>query len=361
MIIGIPKEIMAHEGRVAITPKGVKKINELGHKVIIQSQAGKGSGYSDEDFSNAGATIEQDAKTIYEADIVMKVKEPKPEEQELLKQDGAIFAYLHLPPNPTLTNALKDKNMIAIAYEGVQLENGDRPALRPMSDVAGKTAVLEGFHYLRQEQGGKGILPENAKIVILGASGIVGRAAANTALALGASVIGLDLENNLLPNTEKYTAEISTPENIAQAVKSADLVIGGVAIPGGKATKLVSKEMVESMEPGSVIVDVAIDEGGCIETSRPTTHDDPIFVENGIIHYCVRNMPGVVPQTSTPALTKETLPYILKICEKGITKALLENPALIKGVHIYQGKITNKKLSQDLEQEYTPIEELVKE
>ena len=347
---------------MAITPEGVKKISELGHKVIIQTLAGKESGYSDEDFLNAGGFIEVEPKAIYQADMVVKVKEPQKEEYELLKENGILFAFLHLPPNPELTNVLKEKKIIGIAYEGIQLKTGERPILRVMSQVAGKTAVLEGIHFLRKEQGGKGILPENAKVVILGGGGIVGKAATQIARALNASVIALDLPGKLPPSSDtslNYVTEISTPKNIEKAIKSADLVVGAVAIPGGKAEKLVSKKLVASMEPGSVIVDVAIDEGGCVETSRPTNHDNPVFIEQGIIHYCVKNMPGVVPRTSTPALTDTTLPYILKICEKGLKKCVLENPALKKGIHVYQGEITNQKLAETLKEKYTPIEELL--
>ncbi len=344
---------------MAITPEGVKKLTEAGCKVVIQTKAGKESGYTDQDFSNVGGFIETEPKTIYQSDMVVKVKEPQKEEYELLKQDGILFAFLHLPPNPELTNVLKEKKIIGIAYEGIQLKQGERPILRVMSQVAGKTAVLEGIHYLRKENGGKGILPENAKVVILGGGGIVGKAATQVARALGSSIIALDLPGKLPSASENYVTEISTPKNIQKAVKTADLVVGAVAIPGGKAEKLVSKELVASMEPGSVIVDVAIDEGGCIETSRPTRHDNPVFIEQGVIHYCVKNMPGVVPRTSTPALTKTTLPYILKICEKGLKKCVLENQALTKGIHIYQGQITNQKLAETLKEKYTPIEDLL--
>ena len=293
--------------------------------------------------------------------MVVKVKEPQKQEYELLKENGVLFAFLHLPANPELTQILKEKKIIGIAYEGIQLEKGERPVLRPMSEVAGKTAVLEGFHYLRKENGGKGILPENAKVVVLGGAGIVGQAATQVARALKASVIALDLPGKLAARqSENYTTQISTPENIEKAVKTADLVIGAVAIPGTAAVKLVSKKLVSSMEPGSVIVDVAIDEGGCVETSKPTEHDNPVFIEQGVIHYCVKNMPGVVPRTSTPALTKITLPYILEICSKGVKRAILENPVLLKGIHIYQGKITNQKLAETLGEKYVRIEQLMK-
>ena len=345
MTIGIPKEIMKYEGRVAVLPDGVKKVVELGHTVLIQSSAGEQSGYTDDDFSNAGAEIKPDSQSIYQADMIVKVKEPLEQEYELLKENSILFAFLHLPANPKLLEILKQKNITAIAYEGIELENKTRPLLGPMSDIAGKSAVLEGMHYLRKENGGKGVLPDDAKVVILGAAGIVGQGAFQYAKAMNASIIALDLPGKLESiQTEKYTTQISTPENIEKAIKQADLVIGAIAIPGAKAQKLVSKELVSQMEPGSVIADVAIDEGGCVETSRPTTQDNPVFTEHGVIHYCVKNIPGTVPRTSTPRLTEATLPYMLEIIDKGLEKAVSENPALSAGVYIHQGKITNENL-----------------
>lgn len=360
MTIGIPKEIMKYEGRVGITPNGVKKIVEQGHKVLIQSNAGEQSGYTDDDFKNAGAEIKTDAQSIYQADMAVKVKEPLEEEYELLKQNSILFAFVHLPANPKLLEILIQKNITTIAYEGIELENKTRPILSPMSDVAGKSAVLEGMHYLRKENGGKGVLPDDAKVVILGAAGIVGQGAIQYAKAMNAEIIALDLPGKLEQiQTDKYTTQISTPENIEKAVKSADLVIGAIAIPGAKAQKLVSKKLISQMEPGSVIVDVAIDEGGCVETSHPTTQDNPVFTEQGIIHYCVKNIPGTVPHTSTSRLTEATLPYLLEIISKGFEKAISENPALMTGVYIHQGKITNLKLAETFEKEYTPIKTLI--
>jgi alanine dehydrogenase len=357
MIIGIPKEIMKYEGRVAITPDGVKKVVEAGHKVLIQSDAGEQSGYTDDDFTNAGAEIKADAQSIYQADMIVKVKEPLEQEYELLKQNSILFAFVHLPANPKLLEILIEKNITAIAYEGIELENKKRPLLGPMSDVAGKSAVLEGMHYLRKENGGKGVLPDDAKVVILGAAGIVGQGAVQYAKALNSSIIALDLPGKLEAiQTDKYTTQISTPENIEKAIKWADLVIGAIAIPGAKAQKLVSKELVSQMEPGSVIADVAIDEGGCVETSHPTTQDNPVFTEQGIIHYCVKNIPGTVPRTSTPKLTEATLPYILEIVNNAFEKAISKNPALMTGTYIHQGKITNEKLAETFGKKYTPIQ-----
>ena len=333
MIIGIPKEIMKQEGRVGITPKGVKTLVEAGHKVIIESLAGKESGYNDEDFSEAGAYLKVEPRCIYQAELVVKVKEPQREEYKLLKENGILFAFLHLPANPKLVKVLQKKKITGIAYEGVQLENGERPILRTMSEVAGDRSIKEGMRYLKRDK-------KSVTVVILGAAGAVGQAAAKTAQTFGASIIALDLPGKLKSyQSDNYRTAISTPENIQKAIKEADLLVGAVAIPGSKATKLVSREMVSSMKKGSVIVDVAIDEGGCVETSRATYHDNPIFVEEGVIHYCVKNMPGAVPKISTSALTAATLPYILEITNKGLEKAIKENPALARGIHVYQGEL----------------------
>jgi alanine dehydrogenase len=354
MIIGIPKEIMEHEGRVGITPQGVMVLTGLGHKTIIQSQAGKESGYSDEDFLKSGALIEAKSQLVYQADLVIKVKEPQEEEYQLLRENGIIFAFLHLPANPKLVKVLKEKNITAIAYEGIQLENGERPILRPMSEVAGEVAIRKGIDYLKKPV-------KDIRVVILGAAGVVGKTAAKTAQTMGASVIALDLPGKLPKiQSDKYLTEISTAENIWKALKEADLLIGAVAIPGERAKKLVSRKMVSSMKPGSVIVDVAIDEGGCIETSRPTSHKNPTFLEEGVIHYCVKNIPGAIPKVSTPRLTSATLPYILEIAKKGLVRSLKENLPLARGIHIYRGKITNPKLAQLFNEKYTPLETLIR-
>jgi len=336
---------MKHEGRVGATPQGVKAMVSAGQKVIIQSQAGQASGYQDSDYSQAGASIKDSLQQIYLADMVVKVKEPLVEEYGLLKDGGIIFTFLHLPANPKLVEVLLQKQMAGIAYEGVQLENGRRPILQEMSKIAGNRGVVEGFKYLKKE-------PKDSAVVVLGGAGVVGQAAIEKAKSLGANVIALDIAGKGF--------EISTPENISKKVKEADLLIGAVAIPGSGAPKLVSRQIVASMKPGSVIVDVAIDEGGCIETSRPTSHENPTFIEEGVIHYCVKNIPGAVPEISTPALAEATFPYILEIAEKGLEKTIKENPALTKGVHTYQGKITNQNLAETFNKEYTPLETLLK-
>jgi alanine dehydrogenase len=353
MIIGTPKEIMEQEGRVGIAPKGVKVLTKLGHKIIIQSQAGKESGYTDQDFLKSGALIEAKPQLVYQADLVVKVKEPQEEEYQLLKENGIIFAFLHLPANSNLVKILKEKKITAVAYEGVQLENGERPILCPMSRVAGEMAIRRGINYLKKPV-------KDIKVVILGAAGVVGKTAAKTAQILGSSVIALDLPGKLPKiQSDKYLTEISTTENILRAIKKADLLIGAVATPGERAKKLVSRKMVSLMKPGSVIVDVAIDEGGCVKTSRPTSHKNPFFLEEGVIHYCVKNIPGAVPKISTPPLTSATLPYVLEIANKGLIRSLKENPALAKGVHIYKGKITNPKLAQAFNEKYSSLETLL--
>lgn len=320
MIIGVPKEIMIGEGRVAATPEGVEILVKNGHQVLVGSSAGKSSGFSDDDFLKAGAVIENNPALIYQADLVVKIKEPQEKEYPLLKERGIIFAFLHLPANPELVKVIQEKGITAIAYENIRLENGQRPILKPMSKIAGERAVREGMVYLEKN-------PRDIKVAVLGAAGSVGQSAIKTAQELGASITALDLPGK--------GVKIATPDNIQAALKEADLFIGAVAIPGKGAPKLVTRKMVASMKLGSVIVDVAIDEGGCIETSRPTTHDKPTFLTGGVIHYCVKNMPGAVPKISTPALTSATFPYILEIANKGVKEAAKENPALAKGINIY--------------------------
>lgn len=356
MLVGVPKEIMQCEGRVALTPEGVGALKKANQKVLIQTQAGKESGFEDKDFLGARAEIKEQASDIYQADLVIKIKEPQEKEYELLKEGGILFAFLHLPANPRLIKILQDKKMTAIAYEGIQIESGKRPVLSAMSEIAGKIAIQVGAHYLRKENGGKGTLINQAKVIILGGGGTVGQAATKDALSLGAKVIAFDLPGKFPSiNSASYQTEHSNPETIGKAIQEADLVVGAVAFPGQKAKKLVTRKMVASMEPGSVIVDVAIDEGGCIETSRPTTHQNPVFIEEGIIHYAVKNMPGAVPRSSTPALVKETLPYLLEISQKGLEKAIKENQGLAQGVYLYQGKITNQDIAQIAREKYYPL------
>lgn len=360
MIIGVPKEIMAHEGRVGITPHGVKILVGGGHEVIIERGAGEKSGYSDKDFLEAGAQIKNSSQEIYQADLVVKVKEPQEQEFAFLKKGGIIFAFLHLPANPRLTAVLREKNMIGLTYEGIQLDNGERPALAPMSKIAGQMAVEKGLYYLRHRLAAA--RTKKAIVMVLGGAGVVGQAAVNSAKKNKrvSMVIALDLPGKLKPaQRHNYQTAVSDARNIGKFIKEVDLLIGAVAIPGGRAEKLVSEKMVASMKKGSVIVDVAIDESGCVETSKPTTHDNPTFTVHGVVHYCVKNMPGAVPKKSTPALTKATLPYLLEIAEKGAEKALKENSALAKGAHVFRGKITNQRLAEVFSEQYTPLGSLL--
>lgn len=357
MRIGVPKEIKNSEFRVGLVPAGVRAFSETGHQVFVQSSAGEGSGIHDEEYAKAGATMLSAGKDVYDsAEMIIKVKEPLPEEYPLLKEDQSLFTYLHLAPAPELTRALMERKCIAIAYETIQLENGSLPLLNPMSEVAGRIAPQVGAHYLEKTHGGRGVLlggvpgVERGKVTIIG-GGVVGSNAAKIAVGLGATVYVLDTNQQRLAYLDDIfgstiTTLMSNQENIARLVSDSDLVIGAVLIPGARAPGLVTSEMISSMPLGSVVVDVAIDQGGCFETSRPTTHQDPIYVESGVIHYCVANIPGVVGRTSTFALTNVTLPCALEIANKGLKRAIRENTALAKGVNIYKGAITHHGVAE---------------
>lgn len=357
MRIGVPKEIKNSEFRVGLVPAGVRAFSETGHQVFVQSSAGEGSGIHDEEYAKAGATMLSTGKDVYDrAEMIIKVKEPLPEEYPLLKEDQSLFTYLHLAPAPELTRALMERKCIAIAYETIQLENGSLPLLNPMSEVAGRIAPQVGAHYLEKTHGGRGVLlggvpgVERGKVTIIG-GGVVGSNAAKIAVGLGATVYVLDTNQQRLAYLDDIfgstiTTLMSNQENIARLVSDSDLVIGAVLIPGARAPGLVTSEMISSMPLGSVVVDVAIDQGGCFETSRPTTHQDPIYVESGVIHYCVANIPGVVGRTSTFALTNVTLPCALEIANKGLKRAIRENTALAKGVNIYKGAITHHGVAE---------------
>ncbi|MFZ5591051.1 MAG: alanine dehydrogenase, partial [Bacillota bacterium] len=336
MIIGVPKEIKSNENRVAITPAGVQAMVKAGHKVVIENNAGVGSGISNEDYIAAGAEIlATPAEVFAAADMIMKVKEPLPPEYGLFKEGQVLFTYLHLAPEPELTRALLDKKVVGIAYETIQLPNGSLPLLTPMSEVAGRMAVQIGAQFLEKHNGGLGILLGGvpgvppAKVTIIG-GGVVGTNAAKIALGMGADVTILDLNANRLRYLDdifgsRIKTLMSNSYNIAAAVKEADLLIGAVLIPGARAPKLVTEEMVKQMKPGSVIVDVAIDQGGSIETvDRVTTHAEPTYIKHGVVHYSVANMPGAVARTSTFALTNVTLPYALKLANKGYRAAIKE-------------------------------------
>ncbi|MDX8366443.1 alanine dehydrogenase [Cytobacillus sp. IB215665] len=356
MRVGIPKEIKTSESRVALTPAGVLHLTRAGHKVFIESGAGLQSGFFDELYIEAGAEIVESAKTAWECDMVMKVKEPLTEEYHYFYEGLIIFTYLHLATNRELTEALAEKKVVAIAYETVQMEDKTLPLLTPMSEVAGRMATQIGAQFLEKSKGGKGVLlggvpgVKRGKVTIIG-GGVVGTNAAKIAIGLGANVSIIDVNPNRLRELDDIFGTsiqtlMSDPYTIGQAVLDSDLVIGAVLIPGAKAPKLVSSEMVRMMEERSVIVDVAIDQGGIFETTdRVTTHKDPTYVTHGVVHYAVGNMPGAVPRTSTIALTNVTIPYAVNIASKGYKLACLDCPALLKGVNAAGGFITYKEVA----------------
>ncbi|MEC0710781.1 alanine dehydrogenase [Bacillus haynesii] len=368
MIIGIPKEIKNNENRVAITPAGVVALKKSGHQVLIEQGAGLGSGFEDADYKAAGAEILVEAKDVWgKADMVMKVKEPISSEYGYFRKGLVLFTYLHLAAEPKLAKALVDSGVTAIAYETVEV-NRTLPLLTPMSEVAGRMASQIGAQFLEKSKGGKGILlsgvpgVKRGKVTIIG-GGVVGTNAAKIAVGLGADVTLIDLSAERLRQLDDQFGKdiqtlMSNPLNIAEAVKDSDLVIGAVLIPGAKAPKLVTEEMIQSMSPGSVVVDVAIDQGGIIETvDKITTHDDPTYTKHGVVHYAVANMPGAVPRTSTIGLTNVTMPYALQIANKGVEQAVAENQALALGVNVANGSITYKAVARDLGYEYVTVED----
>ncbi len=359
MKIGVPKEIINNENRVAMTPSGVLSLKEGGHELYIETGAGIGSGFSDQQYREAGAQIVSTAEEAWTKDMVMKVKEPLPEEYKYLREGLILFTYLHLAAEPELTKVLLEKKIVSIAYETVQLDNGSLPLLTPMSEVAGRMAAQIGAQFLEKPYGGKGILlagipgVQRAKVTVIG-GGVVGMNAAKVAVGLGADVTIIDLNPDRLRELDDIFGSslktvMSNPFNIAQAITESDLVIGAVLIPGSKAPKLVTEEMVKAMAQGSVIVDVAIDQGGIFETSdRISTHDNPTYKKHGVLHYSVANMPGAVPRTSTIGLTNVTIPYALQIANKGYKGASLQNRALLKGINTMEGHVTNKGVADSL-------------
>ncbi|WP_409304448.1 alanine dehydrogenase [Peribacillus sp. SCS-155] len=370
MRIGVPKEIKNNENRVAITPAGVTAFVKAGHEVLVEKEAGAGSGFTNDSYMEAGAVIVETASDVWqEADMILKVKEPIQSEYKYFRKGLILFTYLHLAADPELTKALKDSEVIAIAYETVSV-NHTLPLLTPMSEVAGRMAAQIGAQFLEKPKGGKGILlsgvpgVKRGKVTIIG-GGVVGTNAAKVAIGLGADVTIIDLSPDRLRQLDDIfgngiTTLISNPYNIAQAVAESDLVIGAVLIPGAKAPKLITAEMVKSMSAGSVIVDVAIDQGGIFETvDKITTHDNPTYVKHGVVHYAVANMPGAVPQTSTIALTNVTVPYALQIANKGLHTALRESAALAKGLNVAFGDITFEAVARDLGYQYVTAEEVL--
>lgn len=370
MLVGVPKEIKNNENRVAITPAGVAALVNAGHQVIIEQEAGTGSGIANQDYIAAGATILDSAQEVFgRAEMIMKVKEPLQPEYDLLRPGQILFTYLHLAPEPELTKALLKNNIVGIAYETIQLENGSLPLLTPMSEVAGRMAVQVGAQYLEKPKGGKGILLGGvpgvpaADVVIIG-GGVVGTNAAKIAIGMGAQVTIIDRCADRLRYLDdlwggRITTLISNSFNIERAVRYADLLIGAVLVPGAKAPHLVTEEMVKQMKPGSVIVDVAIDQGGSVETiDRVTTHSNPVYEKYGVIHYAVANMPGAVARTSTYALTNATLPYAMELANKGFERAVRENKALALGVNTLKGKLTYRAVADALNLPYTVLQEV---
>ena len=370
MIIGVPKEIKAQENRVAITPAGVDSFAKAGHQVYIETKAGLGSGFTDEEYIGAGAKILATPKEVFDiADMIIKVKEPLPAEYGLLRENQILFTYLHLAPDPEQTEALLKQKVIGIAYETVELANHALPLLSPMSEVAGRMAVQVGARLLEKTLEGRGILMggvpgvEPAHVAVVG-GGNVGLNAVKMAVGMGAQVTVLDVNGARLAYIDElYSGRVvtlmSNSYNIAKTVKEADLVVGAVLIPGARTPKLVKEEMVKAMRPGSVLVDVAIDQGGSIETiDRIPTHENPYFVKHGVVHYSVANMPGAVPRTSTFALTNATMPYALRIANLGAEAAMKADPALLKGLNVYKGKLTYKAVAEAQNLQYTPAGDL---
>ncbi|MFQ5541885.1 MAG: alanine dehydrogenase [Candidatus Binatia bacterium] len=370
MVIGIPKEIKEEENRVAITPTGVSASISHGHRVLVEKGAGLGSGITDRAYEAVGATVLESAPEIWQrADLVMKVKEPQVEELPLMRSNLTLFAYLHLAANEGLTQYLVKKKVTSIAYETIQLEDDSLPLLTPMSEIAGRLSLQAGAWCLQAENGGRGVLLGGAsgvrpgKVVILGA-GIAGSAACQVAAGMGAHVNILDVNPSKLRYIHdilggRITTLMSNKANVEEEVVDADLVIGSVLIPGAKTPKLLSRFLVKLMKPGAAIIDISIDQGGCAETARPTTHSHPIYIEEEIVHYCVTNMPAAVPHTSTYALTNATLSYGLEIADKGVLKSMKKNPALARGLNTYQGKVTHEGVSTALGLRLTPVEEVI--
>lgn len=367
MIIGVPKEIKNNENRVGITPAGVVAYKNGGHEVIIESSAGVGSGFTDQDYLDVGAQITKSTKEAWDVDMVIKVKEPIQEEYKYFKENLILYTYLHLAPEPELTKALLESKVTGIAYETIQLDTGALPLLTPMSEVAGRMSVQIGAQFLENSKGGKGVLlggipgVGSGNVVIVGA-GVVGTNAAKMAVGLGANVTMLDVNMTRLSQIDdmfqgRVRTLASNAYNIAEAVKTADLLIGAVLIPGSRAPQLVSKEMIQTMQEGSVVVDVAVDQGGSIETiDRITTHSNPTYEVYGVVHYAVANMPGAVARTSTMGLSNVTVPYGLQIANKGYRQAALDNPVLAKGINVVNGKIVYKAVADAHGLPYTDLQ-----
>ncbi len=371
MRVGVLKEIKPDENRVSLVPAGVELLKQNGHDVIVETHAGDGISFPNDLYQSAGAEICNIAKEIYDrADMVMKVKEPLPQEYPLMREGQIIFTYFHFAASEELTRAVIDSKCIAIAYETIENEKGELPLLTPMSEVAGRLSIQAGATFLEKPRGGRGIMlggvpgVEPAVVVVIG-GGVVGTNAAKMAAGLGARVYILDVNLSRL----RYLSDVmpknvipimSNPETVRELSQIADLLVSGVLIPGAKAPKLITRELIKKMKKGAVIVDVAIDQGGSLETSKPTTHQDPVYEIDGVIHYCVANMPGAVPITSTMALTNATLPYAVEIANLGYKKAILENMEIRKGANVVFGKVTYENVAEAFDLEFTDIEEVLK-
>jgi len=370
MIIGVLKEIKAEENRVSMAPAGVEVMVQNSHTVLVEKNAGAGSGFQDDRYTNAGAKIVDSAAEIFQrAEMVMHVKEPLPAEYDLIREDQIVFTYLHLAAAENLTRALIKRRSVNIAYETIQKPDGSLPLLTPMSEVAGRMAIQQGAKYLEMINGGRGILlggvpgVDPGTVLVIG-GGVVGTNAAKMACGLGAKVYILDMNLDRL----RYLSDVmpancfplmSSPETIRELAMKADVIVGAVLIPGTKAPRLVTKDMLKTMKQGSILVDVAIDQGGCFETSKATTHADPIYTIDGVVHYCVANMPGAVPKTSTKALTNATLPYAVQIANKGWKRAMVENPEIKLGANVIQGKVTYRGVADAFGMDYTDIDTIL--
>ena len=370
MILGVPKEVKDHESRVGITPAGVRALTEAGHKVLVETHAGELSAFPDDEYQSAGAEIVGSAHNVgANADMIVKVKEPVEKEYGFFREGLVLFTYLHLAPVPALTQKLLDRAVTGIAYETIRDRAGTLPLLTPMSEVAGRMSVQVGAAYLEKERGGRGVLLGGvpgvppANVCVIG-GGIVGTNAAKIAVGMGANVTLVDLNLNRLRELDdifhgRLSTLASNSYNVSHAVCAADLVIGGVLIPGAAAPKIVTREMVSRMKKGAVIVDVAIDQGGCVETARPTTHSDPSYEVNGVVHYCVTNMPAAVPNTSTLALTNATFPYVMKLAQHGAREAILRDDGIRDGVNTYEGTLTCEAVAASQNRPWKPVRDLL--
>ena len=369
MIIGIPREVKDNEYRVAVTPAGVRELAAAGHQVLVEKGAGEGSAIPDEAYTKYGADLATQSEVWASAELVLKVKEPVPDEYDYMREGQVLFTYLHLAASRELTQALADRKVAAVAYETVQLDDGRLPLLAPMSEVAGRMAPQVGAHYLERENGGRGVLlggvsgVHPARVVVLGA-GMAGSNAAWIAAGMEGEVVIIDKDIDKLRGVDlihkgRILTVMSNRAAVEHHVSRADLVIGAVLVAGARAPRLVSEDLVAQMRPGSVIVDVSIDQGGCIETSRMTTHSDPTYVRHGVVHYAVGNMPGAVPRTSTYALTNVTLPYAVEIAARGLEDAVRRDPTLASGVNAYGGAVTSEPVAEAHGMEHVPIERLI--